>query len=69
MTLRARFYERPVFKTVKHRHEKLKDEVYRPRRWETPLFRIIRNDKELYSEVLEFAKEVVERATYFQPLT
>lgn len=69
MTLRDRFYARPLFKAVIHRYNELKDIVYRPKRWEIPLFRIIRMNRELYNEVVEFGKEVIDRETYFQPLT
>ncbi len=67
-TLHNRFYVRPLFKTIIHRHNELRDVVYRPRRWEIPISRIMRRNEELFNEVREFGKEVLDRETLFQHL-
>lgn len=59
-------YEKPLFNTVIHRNSELADLVYRPRRWELPLDRIIRNNSDLRREVEAFTDEVLNRVSNFK---
>jgi chromosome partitioning protein len=62
------YYKDPLFNTTIHRENELKDLPYRPKRWETPLFRIMDRTPELNEEVVNFAHEVLQREQNFYPL-
>ncbi|MEM1618705.1 MAG: ParA family protein [Desulfurococcaceae archaeon] len=61
-------YERPLFNTIIHRNAELTDLVYRPRRWELPLDRVLRNETGLQREVESFTEEVLSRMNNFRGL-
>ncbi|MEM4425922.1 MAG: AAA family ATPase [Candidatus Nezhaarchaeales archaeon] len=61
-------YERPLFNTVIHRNAELTDLVYRPRRWELPLDRVLRSETNLQQEVESFREEVLSRINSFRGL-
>lgn len=62
-------YEKPLFNTVIHRNSELVDLVYRPRRWELPLDRVIRSNDDLRREVEAFTEEIINRTTNFRGIT
>ena len=62
-----RFYEKPLFDTVVYRYRELADLIYRPRRWETPLFRIMSRAKDLDGIAVRLAVEVLTRERNFKP--
>lgn len=61
-------YERPLFNTITHRNNELTDLVYRPRRWELPLDRVLRSEDSLRLEVESFGEEVLSRINNFKGL-
>ena len=63
-----RFYEKPVFKTHVYRYDELRDLMYRPRRWELPLRRVIKRNIELSSNVAQLTSEVIDRIQNFRRL-
>jgi chromosome partitioning protein len=68
MSFSSRYYKDPIFSTVIYRREELKDLPYRPKRWETPLFRIMDKTPKLNEEVVNFAYEVLKREQNFYPI-
>jgi len=65
-SLHPRFYEKMMFETVIYRYDKLRDLVYRPRRWETPIFRIVKREEELHKVVTKLASELLLRVKDFR---
>ena len=63
-----KIYKDPLFNTIIYRYDALKDLPYRPRRYETPLKRVIESDKELYNNIREFTKELIDRVNNFEGL-
>ncbi|PUA31630.1 MAG: hypothetical protein B7O98_09020 [Zestosphaera tikiterensis] len=68
-TVRERFYKKPFFNTIIYRYEELKDLMYRPRRWELPLNRVMERNNELRQNIDTLAREVLERVENFEGLT
>ena len=68
LVFKHHYYKDPLFNTMIHRENELKDLPYRPKRWETPLFRIMGRNPELNEEVIRFTYEVLQREQNFYPL-
>jgi len=68
LAFRNKFYRKSFFETIVYRHVELRDLVYRPRRWETPIFRIISKNRVLLDTAVKLAEEVINRVEYFQEL-
>lgn len=68
-TLSGRIYREVFFETIIYRDKQhLADLVYRPRRHEIPLERIIKRSSELKTTIEKFTREVEDRITRFQGL-
>jgi chromosome partitioning protein len=65
-TIYNKVYKKPFFNSIIHRHNELKDLVYRPRRWEMPLSRVINSSEELKNEVFNFVDEIESRIKNFE---
>ncbi len=63
-----RFYEKPIFNAHMYRYDELRDLVYRPRRWELPLRRVIERNNELSGSVAQLTLEVINRIQNFKGL-
>lgn len=61
-------FEKPLFNTIIHRNRKLTDLVYRPRRWELPLDRVLRSETRLRQEVDSLREEILSRIDNFKGL-
>ncbi|MEM4913408.1 MAG: AAA family ATPase [Desulfurococcaceae archaeon] len=61
-------YERPLLNTIIHRNSELTDLVYRPRRWELPLDRVLKSETSLQLEVESFRDEILNRINNFKGL-
>lgn len=59
-------YDKPLFNSIIHRYDELKDLIYRPRRWEIPVSRIIGRIPELNNEVENVTNEVLHRISNFK---
>jgi len=59
-------YKKPFFDTSVYRYNELKDLAYRPRRWETPLNRVMENNSELKQNIEALTKEILERIEKFE---
>ncbi|MEL9909414.1 MULTISPECIES: ParA family protein [Thermoprotei] len=66
---RSYIYKKPLFSNVIHRYDDLKDLIYRPKRWELPLHRVIDRNPELKSEITAFSDEVLERINNFEGIS
>lgn len=62
-------YKKPLFSTIIYRYDELKDLVYRPRRWELPLYRIVTRNSKLKDEITAFSNEVLERINNFEGIS
>ncbi len=63
-----RVYKDPLFNTIIYRYDELRDLPYRPRRYEIPLGRVIKENGTLHSNVREFVKELTDRVNNFEGL-
>jgi len=61
-----RFYEKPILNTCVYRYNELRDLMYRPRRWELPLRRVINHNNELSGNVAQLTSEVIDRIQNFR---
>ncbi|EZQ11424.1 hypothetical protein CM19_01155 [Candidatus Acidianus copahuensis] len=68
-TFIQKFYYKPFFNTMVYVHNELSDLVFRPRRWELPLVRIISQNKDISDEVKNLVSEIENRVNSFQGLT
>jgi len=66
--VRKRFYKKPFFNTTVYRFWALRDLIYRPMRWTTPLYRIIENYPSLRRAVDMLTTELIMRVERFEPL-
>lgn len=67
-SLRERFYKKPFFDTILYRYDELRDLMYRPRRWELPLSRVVGRNSELKQNLEALFKETMERVDSFEGL-
>jgi len=68
LVITQRIFEDVLFKTIIYRYSALAYLVYRPRRWEIPLERIVNKSPELKAGVQNFASKVEDRISNFRGL-
>lgn len=59
-------FNKPLFDSVIHRYNELKDLMYRPRRWELPISRVLKRNSSLKKEVESTVNEVLNRINNFK---
>jgi chromosome partitioning protein len=68
-TIYSRVYKKLFFNSIIHRYNKLKDLVYRPKKWKIPLSKIVNSSQELKNEVFNFVDEVESRIRNFESIS
>ncbi|MBP1357886.1 MAG: AAA family ATPase [Sulfolobus sp.] len=68
-TLVSRFYSKLFFNTIIHSHHELTNLIYRPKRWELPLSRLLTQNDKIKNEVTNLISEIESRIVNFQGLS